>query len=62
MEKIAIVGTGIAGMGCAHFLHKHFDITLFEQNSYVGGHTNTIPDLLFLTVPLTQIWFGSSIS
>ena len=42
MEKIAIVGTGIAGMGCAHFLHKHFDITLFEQNSYVGGHTNTV--------------------
>ncbi len=42
MEKIAIVGTGIAGMGCAHFLQKHFDITLFEQNDYVGGHTNTV--------------------
>lgn len=29
-------------MGCAHFLYKKYDITLFEQNDYVGGHTNTI--------------------
>ncbi len=42
MEKIAIIGTGIAGMGCAYFLHKKYDVTLFEKNDYVGGHTNTI--------------------
>lgn len=42
MEKLAIIGTGIAGMGCGHLLHKKYDITLFEQNDYVGGHTNTI--------------------
>lgn len=42
MEKLAIIGTGIAGMGCGHWLHKHYDLTLFEQNDYVGGHTNTI--------------------
>lgn len=42
MEKLAIIGTGIAGMGCGHWLHNHYDITLFEQNDYVGGHTNTI--------------------
>lgn len=42
MEKVAIIGTGIAGMGCGHFLHQHYDISLFEQNDYVGGHTNTI--------------------
>lgn len=42
MQKIAIVGTGIAGMGCGHFLHKKYDITLFEQNNYIGGHTNTV--------------------
>lgn len=40
-EKIAIIGTGIAGMGCAYFLHPHFDITVFEKNAYTGGHTNT---------------------
>lgn len=42
MKKTAIIGTGIAGMGCGHFLHKTDDITLFEQNDYVGGHTNTV--------------------
>lgn len=41
MESIAIIGTGIAGMGAAHFLHKKYNITIFEQNNYVGGHTNT---------------------
>lgn len=42
MKTLAIIGTGISGLGCAHFLHEHYDITLFEQNDYVGGHTNTI--------------------
>ncbi len=41
-QKLAIIGTGIAGMGCAHFLQHEFDITLFEQNDYIGGHTNTV--------------------
>jgi predicted NAD/FAD-binding protein len=42
MPSLAIIGTGIAGLGCAHFLHRHFNLTLFEQNGYAGGHTNTI--------------------
>jgi uncharacterized protein len=42
MAKIAIIGTGIAGLGSAHFLHRHHALTLFEQNDYVGGHTNTV--------------------
>lgn len=42
MEKLAIIGTGIAGMGCAHLLHRKYDLTIFEQNDYIGGHTNTI--------------------
>ena len=42
MEKLAIIGTGVAGMGCAYFLHKKFDITMFEKNDYIGGHTNTV--------------------
>jgi predicted NAD/FAD-binding protein len=41
-EKLAIIGTGIAGMGAAHLLQKHYDISLFEKNKYVGGHTNTV--------------------
>ncbi len=42
MVKTAIIGTGIAGMGCAHFLYKHTGLTIYEQNDYIGGHTNTI--------------------
>jgi predicted NAD/FAD-binding protein len=42
MQTLAIIGTGIAGLGCAHFLHKQFDLRLYEQNDYAGGHTNTI--------------------
>ncbi len=42
MEKLAIIGTGIAGMGCAHLLQHKYDLTIFEKNDYVGGHTNTI--------------------
>lgn len=42
MTRLAIVGTGIAGLGCAHFLHRDFDITLLEQNGYAGGHSNTV--------------------
>ncbi len=41
MQTLAIIGTGIAGMGCGHLLQKKYDITLFEQNDYIGGHTNT---------------------
>lgn len=42
MQQLAIIGTGIAGMGCAHFLHNKYDLTVFESLNYVGGHTNTI--------------------
>jgi uncharacterized protein len=42
LSRIAIIGTGIAGMGCAHLLQARHDITLFDPNSYVGGHTNTV--------------------
>lgn len=40
--RIAIVGTGIAGLGCAHLLRRHADLTLFEKGDHVGGHTNTV--------------------
>ena len=40
--KIAIIGTGIAGMACGHFLKDKADIFFFEKNDYPGGHTNTI--------------------
>lgn len=42
MQKLAIIGTGIAGMACGHLLKEKYDITFYEQNDYVGGHTNTV--------------------
>lgn len=41
-KKMAIIGTGVAGMGLAHFLQHDYDLTIYEKNDYVGGHTNTI--------------------
>ncbi len=40
--KIAIIGSGISGLVCAHLLHRDFDLAIFEANDYVGGHTHTI--------------------
>lgn len=40
-DRIAIIGSGIAGLTTARLLHPHHDIHLFEQNDYIGGHTNT---------------------
>jgi predicted NAD/FAD-binding protein len=40
--KIAIVGGGVSGIVAAHALYERHEITLFEANSYLGGHTNTI--------------------
>lgn len=40
--RIAIIGTGISGLTAAYKLQKDHDLTLFEANDYVGGHTNTV--------------------
>ena len=40
--KIAVIGSGISGLSAAHLLQRRHDVTLLEQDSRVGGHTNTI--------------------
>jgi len=40
--KIAVIGTGVAGNGAAWLLNKAHDITVYEKNDYVGGHSNTV--------------------
>ena len=39
--KIAIIGTGIAGNVAAYHLAREHDITVYEANDYIGGHTHT---------------------
>ncbi len=42
--KIAVIGSGIAGLSCAHALTRDhaMAVTLFEEGAYLGGHTNTV--------------------
>ena len=39
--RIAIIGSGIAGLTTAHLLHARHDITVFEAGNHVGGHVHT---------------------
>ncbi|MGV3490027.1 MAG: NAD(P)/FAD-dependent oxidoreductase [Devosia sp.] len=40
-KRIAVIGSGIAGLSAAWLLSKRYDVTLFEADSRLGGHTNT---------------------
>ena len=40
--RIAIVGSGISGLICAHLLGEENEVTLFESDSRPGGHVNTV--------------------
>ncbi len=40
--KIAIVGSGISGLGAAWLLSQQHDVTLFEKDDRLGGHSNTV--------------------
>jgi uncharacterized protein len=42
MERVAIVGTGVAGLACAWALRGKAEITLLEKDARPGGHTNTV--------------------
>lgn len=42
MARIAVVGSGVAGMTCAHVLGAQHEVTLFEADERLGGHANTV--------------------
>jgi len=41
MSRIAIIGAGISGMAAAYLLSHRHEVTLFEKESRLGGHTHT---------------------
>lgn len=40
--KIAIIGSGISGLSMAYFMNNSAEITIYEKNDYIGGHSRTI--------------------
>lgn len=40
--KIAVLGTGVAGLSAAWLLSQSHEVTVFEQSDYAGGHSNTV--------------------
>ncbi|MEE4244325.1 MAG: FAD-dependent oxidoreductase, partial [Kangiellaceae bacterium] len=42
MKNIAIIGSGISGLTSAYLLNQKHQVTVFEKNNYIGGHTATI--------------------
>ena len=41
-KRIAIIGSGVSGLTCAHYLGAQHEVTIFEADDYIGGHVNTI--------------------
>ena len=42
MKNIALIGSGISGLTAAYLLSKKHNVTVFEKNDYIGGHTATV--------------------
>jgi predicted NAD/FAD-binding protein len=40
--RVAIIGTGISGLGAAHRLNDQVDLTLYEASDWIGGHSHTV--------------------
>ena len=49
-QRVAVIGSGIAGLSAAHHLNNHVELSLFEAGSYFGGHTHTVD----VTLPSAQ--------
>lgn len=41
-KRIAVIGSGISGLTSSYLLSKNHDVSLFEANDYLGGHTHTL--------------------
>jgi uncharacterized protein len=42
MVNIAVIGTGISGMSAAWLLSQRHDVTVYEQENRLGGHSHTV--------------------
>jgi len=40
--RIAVVGSGISGLAAAYYLSRAHEVTLYERDTRIGGHTHTV--------------------
>ena len=40
--RIAVIGSGISGLSCAHYLSTAHEVSVFEAGKTIGGHTATV--------------------
>ena len=40
--RIAVIGAGVSGLVAAHRLYREHEVTVYEANEHVGGHSNTV--------------------
>ena len=40
--RIAVIGSGISGLASAYLLSQNYDVTLFEKDTRIGGHSHTV--------------------
>lgn len=41
-RRIAVVGAGVAGLAAAWLLSRRHEVVLYEKNTWLGGHANTV--------------------
>jgi predicted NAD/FAD-binding protein len=42
VQRIAVIGAGISGLASAWLLSRRHDVTLYEAETRLGGHSNTV--------------------
>ena len=42
MKRVAVIGSGISGLSAAYYLSRNFEVSVFERDTRIGGHTHTV--------------------